>query len=219
MPSSSRGAAVELTSLHTPVCETQPTSARPAGVPGAWGGAMKQAFTDTGRVPDRLPADGHGRVPSASLVQVGGGRQVARLDGRVHAELGGELEVHALVGPLEGAPIVPLDDPVYDACEQHHPHPHQVPIPRDLAEDCRDARRAELYKDGDALEPKGERRRAHPQPVGKGRVLRVVERAVGEGGRVRREQQRGPPLREQLRVRKGERLARLRPRPLDQAAR
>ena len=54
---------------------------------------------------------------------------MARLDGRVHAELGGELEVHHLVPPLEAPPVVPLDQPVDDAGEEHHPGADQVCVP------------------------------------------------------------------------------------------
>eukprot|EP00962_Isochrysis_galbana_P060678 scaffold35423_cov101-Isochrysis_galbana.AAC.1 len=57
-----------------------------------------------------------------SLVEVGSGRHVPRLDGRVHAKLGGELQIDSLVPPLEVAPLVPFDQPVNQAGHKDHAH-------------------------------------------------------------------------------------------------
>ena len=63
------------------------------------------------------------------IIQIGGGRAMAGLNGRVHAQLGGELEVHALVGALEGSPIMPLDSRVGGMCEHRRAHAEHVHVP------------------------------------------------------------------------------------------
>ena len=117
---------------------------------------------------------------------------MAGLDGRVHAQLGGELEVHPLVGALEGSPIMPLDGGVGGMCEHRRAHAEHVYVPGGGGE-----RRAQ---GGGADDERGHRggegeqgreRDARAEALGVD-VVGGAQGAVREAGRLEAEQQHEP---------------------------